>query len=253
MKDPATCMTSRFGPYSPFFHFPHFSDNEIGALSDWAWGITTTLVGYDAYAWGGPTVLEASCAYTHTTAVNTTIPANSLEAFATYLHSLGDAYSHRECLVKLAQRVPPAPWGTHTNPHLENAIAECDYVPNNPQNDDAHGREYGTGWITDSLRTDEGILAIYAEMTRRSLAREGIFIPLDLDADLPGVTGATTLREAFYSFVHQWPFDYELPSRHGESARNRRDYAMQIAQAVQALTRQTIQRVYLPLTLRNYP
>lgn len=88
-------MTSRFGPYSPFFHFPHNNDRDLGALHDWGWGLTDTLATYEAYAWGGPaefTVMQASCLYTRTTVITTGIQVGSMEAFATYLHSLADYY-----------------------------------------------------------------------------------------------------------------------------------------------------------------
>jgi hypothetical protein len=44
------CVTSRYGVYSPFFHFPHQNVQEVGALHDWGWGLTTTLRAYEAYA-----------------------------------------------------------------------------------------------------------------------------------------------------------------------------------------------------------
>lgn len=55
MQDKNSCVTSRFGPYSPFFHFPHNNDQELVGLHDWAWGLTDTLRAYEAYAWEGPT------------------------------------------------------------------------------------------------------------------------------------------------------------------------------------------------------
>lgn len=48
------------------------------------------MVGYEAYARGGATVLTSDCAYTRTVEITTSIQAGSLEAFANYLHSLGD-------------------------------------------------------------------------------------------------------------------------------------------------------------------
>jgi len=171
---------------------------------------------------------------------------NSLTTLAesAYQHSLGDAYSHRECIRVLDSR--GAPWGTHTNPHF-NDIPECNYVPSNPNSFDAHGREFGTRWLTDSLRTDEGILAIYTELVERSLQREGQYYPLGLDAPLVAMSGTPTLRQALYNFVHNWAYDN--PVNPGEFAANRRAYAAEIAAAVLA-QRQLMHRVYLPCIRR---
>lgn len=227
MKDPATCVTSRFGPYSPFFHFPHDNDRELGALHDWAWGLTDTLVAYEAYAWGGPTVMQAQCLYTRTAVISIGIEAGSLEAFATYLHSLADFYSHRECIAHMDEL--GMPWATHT---LTGHPA-CDYNPFDPQPDDVHGREFYT--YTDSLRTDEAVRHVYAELSTRSRQREGDYFPLALDAP---ISGTETLSDMLSVFVHGWTFDHP---------EERRAQADRIAQAVLDAPRVPIRRVYLPL------
>jgi hypothetical protein len=114
-----SAVTSRFGPYSPFFHFPHLNSANLSALHDWAWGNSDTLEGYEAYAWGRPvdfTLMQAvqnnGCIITRTVTISMPVAAGSLEAFATYLHTLGDAYSHADCLDALASQASPAPWGT---------------------------------------------------------------------------------------------------------------------------------------------
>ncbi len=231
MKDPAHCVTSRFGPYSPFFHFPRQNAQELGALHDWGWGLTDTLVGYESYAWGARSVLEAPCAYTHTVVITTGLVAGSLPAFATYLHSLADSYSHLACIQ--AMDALGAPWPTHSL----TGVPECDYNPARPTNDDAHGREFGTAYMTDSLRTDAAILAVYGELVARSLRREGRNYPLGLDAPLAGVSGAATLRQALYNFVHQWQYDQPA---------GRRSYAGEIARAVLAQS-QPRRDLYVPL------
>lgn len=98
-----TCTTSRFGPYSPFFHFPHQTPDQLGALKEWGWGRTSTLYGYAAYAWGNAhdNVLNAACRVIQWEEIETGIPAGTLEAFGTYLHSLRDSYSHRDCVAAL--------------------------------------------------------------------------------------------------------------------------------------------------------
>ncbi|MBU0490311.1 MAG: hypothetical protein KKB13_00530, partial [Chloroflexi bacterium] len=190
MKDPATCATSRFGPYSPFFHFPRLNTWEIRSLHDWGWGITNTLWGYEAYAWGGTTVMQATCRYTRTVAITTGVPAGSLPAFATYLHTLGDAYSHRDCIAVLDSL--GLPWATHTI----SGVYECDYKPWHPTNDDAHGREFGTQAMTDSLRTDEAVRAIYGELAARSRQREGQYMPLSLDTPISGTATLSDVLSA---------------------------------------------------------
>ncbi len=234
MKDPDHCITSRFGPYSPFFHFPHNNQRELGALHDWAWGITNTLTAYEAYAWGGPgdfTVMQAKCLFTRTAVITTDIQSGSLEAFATYIHSLADYYSHRECIA--AMDALGMPWGTHT---LTGTDA-CNYNPISPQPDDVHGREFYT--YTDSLRTDEAIHAIYSELVARSLTGEGQFYPLDMNATL-AITGSPTLSEALSIFVHQWDFAHPAERRAWMDAMDAAILAQRIP----------MQRIYLPLVLR---
>ena len=228
MQNMTSCITSRFGPYSPFFHFPHNNDRELGALHDWAWGLTDTLVGYEAYAWGGATVMKADCHYTRTAVITTGMKAGSLEAFGTYLHSLADYYSHRECLDAMDEL--GMPWATHPL----TSVPECNYNPFDPQADDVHGREFYT--YTDALRTDEAIHHIYSELVSRSLRGEGRYMPLNLDTV---ITGTETLSDTLYTFVHAW--DFEQPE-------NRRAQADMIATAVQAL-RVPLQRIFLPVVL----
>jgi hypothetical protein len=239
MANTQTCATSRFGPYSPFFHFPHGSGplaaRDIGALHDWGWGITDTLTGYEAYAWGRPTevtVFQASCRYTRTSTIDTGIAAGSLQAFATYLHSLGDSYSHEEC--NAAMDALGMEWPTHTTV----TVTACLYHPNNMQADDVHGREFFT--YTDSLRTDMAVRHVYAEMVSRSLRYEGQYPPLELGVRLAAISGTPTLSEALSTFVHA--YDYN-------GAANRRAYGDALAVAV-LWQRPLVRRTYLPMLLR---
>lgn len=235
----STSVTSRFGVFSPFFHFSRQNAAELGALRDWGWGTTSQLIGYEAYAWGGPaalTVMGATCLVTRTATISVPLAAGSLEAFATYLHALADSYSHLDCIA--AMDALGRPWATHTTPPLDTRVPACDYHPRTPQADDVHGREFFT--YTDSLRTDAAIQAVYAELTARSLAREGRFRPLGLDEPLTALAGAPTFSQTLAIFVHTWDFD---------AAAERRAYADQIAAAVLA-QRQTRYRAYLPVLLR---
>lgn len=247
--DPDTsAVTSRFGPYSPFFHFPHLTGSGLQALHDWAWGITDSLEGYEAYAWGRLTdltlmqaVQNDGCIITRTATINMPVPAGSIEAFATYLHSLGDAYSHADCLDALAAQTPPSPWGTHTVPILgDTSVYACDYNPTHPQNDDAHGREFGSVY-TDTQRTIAAARAIYAELSVRSLSREGVYVPLPLTMTLTLSGTETTLDSAIVHFVTNW--NYDEPTL-------RRKYADSLVQALDSQPRTLFKRVYLPLVLR---
>ena len=248
--DPATsAVTSRFGPYSPFFHFPHLNGADLDALRAWAWGEADTLEGYEAYAWGGLTdltlmqaVQHNGCIITRTVTISMPVPAGSLEAFATYLHSLADAYSHADCLDALAAQTPPAPWGTHTVPALgDTSVYACDYNPASPQNDDAHGREFGAVY-TDTQRTIDAAYAVYAELAARSLAREGVYVPLPLTTTLTVSGTETTLEGAISHFATAW--NYDQPT-------HRREYVDSLVEALLSLPRRSIQRVYLPLVVRQ--
>jgi len=129
------------------------------------------------------------------------VPAGSLEAFATYLHSLGGAYSHADCMDALAAHTPFAPWGTHTVPALgDTSIYACDYNPAHPQNDDAHGREFG-GIYTNTQRTIATARAIYTELSARSLSREGVYVPLPLTTPLTVSGAETTLCQSSRTFA----------------------------------------------------
>jgi hypothetical protein len=234
MQDRDRCVTSRFGPYSPYFHFPHNNQQDLGALRNWAWGFTDTLRAYEAYAWGRNTeftVMQASCLYTRSAVITTAMQAGSPEAFATYLHTLADHYSHRECIA--AMDALGMPWATHT---LTGTPA-CNYNPANPQPNDVHGRELYT--YTDSLRADEAVHAVYNELRARSLTGEGKYYPLDMDVTL-AITGSPTLSEALYIFVHRWNF---------EQAAERRAWMDALDAAVLA-QRAPVQRIYLPLVLK---
>ncbi len=243
-----SAVTTRFGPYSPFFHFPHLKGADLNALRNWAWGNSDTLEGYEAYAWGRLndfTLMQAvqnnGCIITRTVTISMPVPPGSLEAFATYLHTLADAYSHADCMDALAAQTPPAPWGTHTVPALgDTSVYACDYNPANPQNDDAHGREFGSVY-TDSQRTIDAARAIYADLSARSLAREGVYTPLPLTTTLTVSGTETTLNNAIAHFAATWKYDQPA---------QRREYVDRLVEALRAQPRTAIRRVYLPLALR---
>lgn len=246
MHDSATCATSRFGVYSPFFHFPHnyapLDALEVNVLHDWGWGLRQDLPGYAAYAWDGASVLTARCAYRQPVVhIDTGLPAGSLAAFATYLHSYADSFSHDTCLKALDVLNPPAPWGTHTQSFGENIYA-CNYNPMNPTNTDAHGREFGTTYPADSGRTRAAVLAVYAELSLRSIGREGQHAPLTLSTILTVNGSSVTLEQALAHFVETWDYDQEIM---------RRLYVQDVVEAIQGLPRAPIHRARLPILMKK--
>jgi hypothetical protein len=240
----STSITSRYGQYSPFFHFPHQSgpmaNRDLGALSNWATGVTTQLVAYEAYAWGGPadfTVFQAKCLYTRTAVITTNIAAGSLPAFATYVHSLGDSYSHLTCIQ--AMDALGYPWASHSQ--TVTVVPPCYYPVNNPGNNDAHGEEFGVGSITDSMRTDAAVRAIYSELITRSLQREGQYMPIGLGTLLAlSITETFSFSDTLYQFVHNWNYDQPI---------YRREWADKIASALLA-QRVPLRHIYLPIVLK---
>ncbi|MBA4373972.1 MAG: hypothetical protein C0402_14070 [Thermodesulfovibrio sp.] len=236
-----TCATSRFGPYSPFFHFPHNTTAELGALKEWGWGRNTTLIGYSAYAWGGPTdtVLTAACRYMRPEQIDIGIAAGSLQAFGTYLHSLADYHSHSGCLTALAA-LPDEPnlWGTHTVVPQQDTLA-CYYVPSEPKNTDAHGQEFGTGLGIG--RTKAAAAAMFSELVWRSTQWWGTYAPLSMGTELGGAFGSTILQTAIYQLIENWDFQKEtgLNPDPAEYAMQRRSFSDQIVTRILALRQGT--------------
>jgi hypothetical protein len=230
----AKCATSRYGPYAPFFHFPHQTWAEDGQFRLWGWGYTKTLNGYAVYAWGDTPgdVFGAKCRYIRPEVIHTGIEAGTLKAFAMYLHVLADSYSHLDCLNALANL--GFPWGNHTFYQGQIPTDACDYNPQAWYNSDTHGQEFGTGIRTS--RTDAAALAVYDELVARSIQREGEYLPLPLDSVLTSVEGQPTLRSALRAFVHNWNFQNEQAGAvKGEYAAKRRAYAEQIAVAAKTM------------------
>jgi hypothetical protein len=218
------CFTSRFGAFSPLFHYARDNPSELGAVRAWAYGRAMTLTGYAAFAYGGTEVVDARCVYTQPMPIDTgTIRANSLDAFAIYLHALGDSWSHRDCVNTLD--AAGKPWGTHTNEYYD-----C--------NATAHRREFGPS-DSDTDRAEAGVRAIYQELKERSRAREGQYLPVEESAN------GGWLDSQLEAFIHNWD--------HGE-AEERRVLAATIADTCQVIQSgdpayQRIPRRYLPIVL----
>ena len=102
------------------------------------------MTGYRGYAWGPEMTRnfsQATCFYEEDVTLDIGIKPGSLEAFATYLHSLADAYSHRDCVA--ATDALGWGWASHTVVFGEDSIWECNYTPVRLSNEDSHGREFG--------------------------------------------------------------------------------------------------------------
>jgi hypothetical protein len=252
-QEPGTsCVTSRYGPFEGFFHFPHRDGPEMAALQAWGWGTAQELVGYQGYVWGPPDMLSFfgwTCFYTQPLTIDTGMTPGSLEAFATYLHSLADSYSHQRCQEK-TDALGWA-WPTHTYPYppvpITETIYECNYAPNRllkDIGDSHHGREFGDReeWSEDSGRTDKAVRAVYGELVARSRQREGVYLPLSLDTPLQGITDTPTLSAALSVFVHNWNFD--------EPAK-RREYADDLSAAILA-QRLPAYRTFLPVVWKDH-
>jgi hypothetical protein len=157
------------------------------------------------------------------------VVAGSLPAFATYLHSLADSYSHDDCIAQMDALGKP--WATHTT--VSNASTNaCLYHPKNMQADDVHGREFYT--YTDSLRTDAAIRTVYGELISRSMQSEGQYPPIALSTP---ISGAQTLSETLAVYVHAWDYDH---------AAERRAYLDQLT--IKVLMQRN--HIYLPLTIK---
>jgi hypothetical protein len=177
------CFTSRFGPFSAYFHFPHDTPEELGQTRAWAYGEIQQLRAPAEFAYGGTEVVDARCIYTPTVTIDTgTIQPGSLQAFGIYLHSLGDTWSHKDCVAALD--AGGEPWGTHTNEY-----PACGFTD--------HTLEFGpSDHNTD--RTLAGVQALYQALKTRSSEREGVSPPVN-EQNYNG-----WLNQQLASFVHDW-------------------------------------------------
>ncbi|MGC9399239.1 MAG: hypothetical protein ACP5HM_08885 [Anaerolineae bacterium] len=94
----------------------------------------------------------------------------------------------------------------------------------------------------DTQRTITAARAIYAELSARNLAHEGVYVPLPLTTTLTVSSTETTLDGAIIHFVTAW--DYDEPAF-------RREYVDGLVEALLSQPRTLIERVYLPFVLRQ--
>ncbi len=235
-----SCVTDRHGPYATNFHWLHQTDSEIGAVKKWARGEKDHLEGWAVYAWGRYTegLLDAACQYKRWDVIDIGITPGTLEAYGTYLHMLADTYSHLDCLNAIGDLYP---FVTHTQlPHDSDQCPYCSacyYNPPIPHNGDTHGQEFGDPATTGKRahRTYEASIAVFSELTERSIEREGVYAPVKLTDTLPTM-GGVTLDQAIQNFIYTWAYQNQrLGANPGEYAENRRAYAGKIAAAVSVL------------------
>ncbi len=117
--DPASgFFTHRFGPWAGQFHFAQDDAlaDDLAVLRAFAFGEAETLQARSLYGFGaaGANAWSGGCYDQRIETVATgAMEPGSVEAFATYLHSLGDSYSHRMCREHWLHRQTP-PWYYHT-------------------------------------------------------------------------------------------------------------------------------------------
>ncbi|MFZ2419615.1 MAG: hypothetical protein WA029_00610 [Anaerolineae bacterium] len=162
-----SCFTSRFGPYTIFFHFPHDRPDELQTLRAWAFGDVDSLLGVATFGYSGTysytwlnvaNLFETTpCFVTTTQTVDTgDVVAGTPPAFGVYLHSLGDNWSHGACIEAAdANGLPFAAHVLRDGPN--DPLYACRWT--------SHEAEFGDpAQFPDSNRSFSATLALYQEM-----------------------------------------------------------------------------------------
>ncbi|NUQ39692.1 MAG: hypothetical protein HUU23_18270 [Caldilineales bacterium] len=240
------CFSSRWGPYNIFFHFPRDRVNELQALERWAFGdpadplIGVATFGFSSTArfdWQGlVNIYEITpCFITTTHAVDTGgIAAGSLEALGIYLHSLGDHWSHGDCIA--ATEAAGLPFAAHVQAGANDPLAPCRWL--------MHEGEFGHPQLfPSSHRTFTGTLALYDALVAYSLQSERpLYWPIPIDGE------GQYLYNALYQFVHSTAASNPTPRR--QQAEALRGWALQTRVADPAYQRW---RLWLPLLAQADP
>ena len=202
MTECMECFTERLGPYGVFFHMPHDNSEELGAIKAWAFGQTDTLRGRVVFGYSSTTQFEwqdpavniyksTPCFVTQTvSSVDTgNIQAGDLPAFGIYLHSLGDNWSHKECIA--AADGQGKPFAAHVKPDgPSDPLWPCRWTH--------HAVEFGDPLVfTDSNRTFSGTLALYEAIT--AFADQST---LPIYRSIPLTAEENHIYETLYTFVH---------------------------------------------------
>ncbi len=241
-------FTSRFGPYGTFFHEPHNRADELGAIQDWATGQTDVLTavvtfGYSStakYDWQGiANIYETTpCFVTDTARVDTgNITAGSVAAFGIYLHSLGDNWSHQECLS--ATEALGWPFAAHVQVDgQDDPFWPCRWT--------SHHQEFGKpDTFPESNRTFTGTVEVYKALYTYALQSERtLYRPISLTAE-----GGHILN-TLYDFVHNTgSFSVPRPNQptRRELADELRTWALQTRQDNPAYWKH---QLYLPALMK---
>jgi len=201
-------FTSRFGPYGIFFHEPHDRPNELGAIHDWAFGATDALTGVVTFGYSStvtslwPKVYEAkaignvyastACFVSETVRIDTgSIQPGSLPALGIYLHSLGDHWSHRECIAAADKAGLPFAAHVYTDGiRFDDPLYPCRWTD--------HKAEFGPpDTFPESNRTYTATVQLYKALV--SYARQSertIYRPIGLTDE------SNHIANALYDFVH---------------------------------------------------
>jgi len=242
MKCPG-CFTSRYGPFGVFFHEPHDRPDELGAIREWAFGRTDVLTGMVIFGYsstaknafmGVANIYESTaCFISRTVPIDTGgIQAGSLEALATYLHSLGDHWSHLDCLN--AADAEGKLFGAHVTAQPNDPLWPCRWTD--------HEAEFGAplGLTRESNRTFTGTLAMYDALVQYGqFSGRARYRPIPLNAE------GSYLYNNLYTLVHTTTVLNPQP---------RRDIADSIrAWSLQTRTKPQYQKyqLYLPVVTRN--
>jgi len=239
------CFTDRFGPYGVFFHMPHNRPSELGAIEAWALGLTDTLVGqvifgYSstvAFEWQDPAynIYETTpCFVTETATIDTgSIQAGSLPAFGIYLHSLGDNWSHKECIA--AADSEGYPFAAHVKVDgPQDPLWPCRWTH--------HKVEFGDPQLfPDSNRTFSGTLALYDALTRFAAQSER-----PVYRSIPVTAEGNHIYNTLYTFVHTTTVRH--PEVRREIADELRNWALETRESKPDYW---LNRLYLPLTIKR--
>ena len=201
-------FTSRFGPYGIFFHEPHERPDELGAIHDWAFGVTDALTGVVTFGYSStvtslwPKVYEAkaigniyvstACFVSETVRIDTgSMQPGSLPALGVYLHSLGDSWSHRDCIA--AADAAGLPFAAHVYTEgirFDDPLYPCRWTD--------HKAEFGPpNAFPESNRTYTATLELYkalVDFSRRS--QRAAYRPIGLTDE------NNHIANALYDFAH---------------------------------------------------
>lgn len=163
-------FTNRFGPWAVQFHFPladaqatRETSEDLRQMRAFAYGQADVLSARSVYAFGpaGSSLWATECyppARRENLATGDKVKKGSVAAFGTYLHSVGDSYSHGYCQRRWSSTTPP--WVYHAPVDEPSAVEGCGFNDHTWEfgcPDDARRAEFLTGVV-------DGGLAVFGEL-----------------------------------------------------------------------------------------